>query len=184
MPVLTAPGCYLKPMRGLICRTYKAKAQRNLNFIFAKSGADGSWLYAIATPGEAFIDHFHTCFVLKKLFKINQRLKSAAVDDAIRKGYAYYRKALFRADGLPKAFAVEPRTQIVTLEMYNFAEAITLGALLRDYNPAAFELAQNLASNFMMRNINSRTATFCDARVSWWISAYDVSKRCFVSWQT
>jgi hypothetical protein len=124
---------------------YKAKAQRNLNFILQSQQADGSWLYAVATPGEAFIDHFHTCFVLKKLFKINQRLNSPAVAEAIRKGYAYYREKLFRRDGLPRAFALEPRTQIVTLEMYNFAEAITLGALLRDFIPEAFTMAQKLA---------------------------------------
>jgi len=125
---------------------YHAKAQRNLNFILQSQNPDGSWLYAVETPGEAFIDHFHTCFVLKKLFKINQRLNSAAVAEAIRKGYGYYRDKLFRADGLPKAFALEPRTQIVTLEMYNFAEAITLGALLRDFIPEAFTMAQTLAT--------------------------------------
>ena len=125
---------------------YRAKALRNLNFILQSQEVDGSWLYAVATPGEAFIDHFHTCFVLKKLFKINQRLNRADVADAIRKGYDYYRKQLFRADGLPKAFAIEPRTQIVTLEMYNFAEAITLGGLLRDFIPGAFDVAQKLAT--------------------------------------
>jgi hypothetical protein len=125
---------------------YHARAQRNLNFILQSQNPDGSWLYAVETPGEAFIDHFHTCFVLKKLFKINRRLKSAAVDEAINKGYRYYREKLFRADGLPKAFALEPRAQIVTLEMYNFAEAITLGALLRDFLPEAFARAQNLAT--------------------------------------
>jgi len=125
---------------------YKEKAQRNLNFILQSQQPDGSWLYAVATPGEGFIDHFHTCFVLKKLFKINQGLNRPAVAEAIRKGYAYYREKLFRPDGLPKAFALEPRTQIVTLEMYNFAEAITLGALLRDFIPEAFTTAQKLAT--------------------------------------
>jgi hypothetical protein len=125
---------------------YRARAQRNLNFILQSQQPDGSWLYAVATPGEAFIDHFHTCFVLKKLFKINRHLNSPAVAQAIRKGYAYYREKLFRGDGLPRAFALEPRTQIVTLEMYNFAEAITLGALLRDFIPEAFTMAQKLAT--------------------------------------
>lgn len=124
---------------------YFEKAQRNLKFILQSQQPDGAWLYAVETPGEAFIDHFHTCFVLKKLFKINQRLKSDAVNEAIRKGYDYYRRHLYHADGLPKAFALEPRKQIVKLDMYNFAEAITLGSLLRDFIPEAFAVAQNLA---------------------------------------
>jgi hypothetical protein len=125
---------------------YKAKAQKNLNFILQSQRDDGAWLYAFDAPGEDFIDHFHTCFVLKNLFKINLRLKNPAITEAIKKGYAYYRKELFYADGLPKAFAKQPRTQIVKLEMYNFAEAITLGALLRDSIPEAFAHAQELAT--------------------------------------
>ncbi len=125
---------------------YTEKAQRNLNFILQSQRGDGAWLYAFDAPGEDFIDHFHTCFVLKNLFKINLRLKNPAITEAIKKGYDYYRRELFASDGLPKSFAIQPRTQIVKLEMYNFAEAITLGALLRDSIPEAFTLAQKLAT--------------------------------------
>lgn len=130
---------------------YKAKAQRNLNFILQSQRADGAWLYATEGSGEGFIDNFHTAFVLKNLYKINQRLKNPAVDAAIKKGWEFYRRELFDANGLPKSFAIEPRTQIVKLEMYNFAEAITLGALLKDFIPDAFALAQHLAGELCNR---------------------------------
>jgi len=130
---------------------YKAKAQRNLNFILQSQRADGAWLYATEGSGEGFIDNFHTAFVLKNLYKINQRLKNPAVDAAIKKGWEFYRRELFDAAGLPKSFAIEPRTQIVKLEMYNFAEAITLGSLLKDFIPDAFTLAQNLAATLCDR---------------------------------
>jgi hypothetical protein len=130
---------------------YKAKAQRNLNFILQSQRADGAWLYATEGSGEGFIDNFHTAFVLKNLYKINQRLKNPAVDAAIKKGWEFYRRELFDAQGLPKSFAIEPRTQIVKLEMYNFAEGITLGALLKDFIPDAFALAQNLAATLCSR---------------------------------
>lgn len=125
---------------------YKEKAQRNLNFILQAQRSDGAWLYAVEGKGEGFIDHFHTCFVLKNLFKINQRLKNPVVTTAVRNGFDYYRKHLFYADGLPKGFAIQPRTQIVKLEMYNFAESITLGALLRDEIPGALAMAEELAT--------------------------------------
>jgi len=130
---------------------YKAKAQRNLNFILQSQRADGAWLYATEGSGEGFIDKFHTAFVLKNLYKINQRLKNPAVDTAIKKGWEFYRRELFNASGEPKSFAIEPRTQIVKLEMYNFAEAITLGALLKDFIPDAFTLAQDLAATLCER---------------------------------
>lgn len=125
---------------------YKAKAQRNLNFILQSQRADGAWLYATEGSGEGFIDNFHTAFVLKNLYKINQRLKNPAVDAAIKKGWEFYRRELFNAAGEPKSFAIEPRTQIVKLEMYNFAEGITLGALLKDFIPDAMAFAENLAA--------------------------------------
>jgi hypothetical protein len=124
---------------------YSAKAWKNLRFILQNQQLDGSWLYAVDHPPEAFIDHFHTCFVLKNLYKLNRHLRSDEVKQAIQKGYAYYRKNLF--DGLdnPKLFAIAPRVQIVRLEMYNMAEAITLGTLLRHDIPEAYELANKLA---------------------------------------
>lgn len=129
--------------------TYFVKAWKNLNFILQCQRADGSWLYAEESPAEAFIDHFHTCFVLKNLVKCYRLLQEKAVWDSIRKGWEYYRQTLFHSDGNPKSFAVEPRTQLARLEMYNFAEAITLGTLLKGEIPEAFALAQELAARLV-----------------------------------
>ncbi len=125
---------------------YEQTARRNLNFILQNQRADGAWLYALDHPSERFIDHFHTCFVLKNLVKVNRLWNDAAVTQAIAKGYEYYRRELFDAEGLPKSFTIQPRTQLVKLEMYNFAEAITLGTLLKESVPAAFTHAQQLAA--------------------------------------
>jgi hypothetical protein len=124
---------------------YTERARKNLNFILENQRDDGSWLYGLSNRYEAFIDHFHTCFVLKNLIKINQLAPDPTVLQAIHRGYRYYRTALYDADANPKSFALEPRTQIVRLELYNIAEAITLGALLRDEIPDALLLAQCLA---------------------------------------
>jgi hypothetical protein len=123
----------------------REKAWKNLRFILERQQTDGSWLYAIDSPSEAFIDNFHTCFVLKNLFKINRSVQSADVRRAIHHGYRWYRKALFDEQDNPKTFAIAPRLQTVRLEMYNIAEAITLGALLRNEIPGALALAETLA---------------------------------------
>ena len=121
------------------------KAWKNVRFILQSQRDDGAWLYAIDNKAEAFIDHFHTCFVLKNLFKLNQDARSSEVSDAIRRGYQWYRKFLFDEHDNPRSYAIAPRVQIVKLEMYNFAEAITLGVLLRNEIPEAFRLAEKLA---------------------------------------
>jgi hypothetical protein len=125
---------------------YERQAGRNLRFVLDCQQEDGSWLYAIDSPGESFVDHFHTCFVLKNLHKLNRFLASAEVTRAIEKGWAYYRRALFHGDGVPKSFAIEPRAQLAQVEVYNFAEAVTLGVLLADTIPGALEAARRLAS--------------------------------------
>ncbi len=92
-------------------------------------------------PPEAFIDHFHTCFRLKNQFKLNRRLQSQEVGSCDQKGDEYYGRELFDEKDDSKSFAIEPCKQIVRLEIYNIAEAITLGVLLRDDIPGAFELS-------------------------------------------
>ena len=135
---------------------YVDKAWGNLKFILQNQRKDGSWLYAINSPTEAFIDHFHTCFVLKNLYKVNLVLKDNEVGQALKNGYEYYRRELFNQNGLPKSFAIQPRMQINQLEMYNVAEAISLGAILCDQIPEAFDLAYRLtlllAKNFQHRD--------------------------------
>ncbi len=123
---------------------YLDKAEKNLNFVLEAQRDDGSWLYALDSPQESFIDHFHTCFVLKNLFKINQILGPARVREALKAGYAYYREHLFCKNGLPKSFSVEPRRQVTRLELYSVAEAITLGVLFRDEIPTAYDVALDL----------------------------------------
>jgi hypothetical protein len=131
--------------------TFRTKAWKNLRFILKSQQDDGSWLYAIDNPAEAFIDHFHTCFVLKNLYKLNCHLQSPEVRQAIQRGYEWYRRALFDEEDNPRSFAIAPRLQIVRLEMYNFAEAISLGVLLRHDIPEAFSLAKTLAARLIRR---------------------------------
>jgi hypothetical protein len=127
---------------------YAESARRNLNYILQSQRDNGSWFYATDKHGQ-WIDHFHTCFVLKNLHKLNRRLADPKVTESIRRGWKYYRENLFDADGNPKMYAIQPRTQIVKLEMYNFAEAITLGSLLREEIEGALDLAKDLAQRLV-----------------------------------
>jgi hypothetical protein len=125
-------------------RDYLETAARNLNFVLESQAEDGSWLYAM-NEGKSYIDNFHTCFNLKNLFKIQRIAPEPRIEAAIRRGFAYYRQHLIDADGNPKPFAARPRLQLAKLEMYDFAEGITMGALIGEMIPEAGELARNLA---------------------------------------
>ncbi len=124
---------------------YQIAAERNIAFILKAQKPDGSWLYAEGNPKDAFIDHFHTCFVLKNLYKANHHLKSMEIDQALARGAAFYHEALFDTDGMPKPYASGKKAGIVTLEMYDMAEAISLGVLMRYRFPGHYEKSLKLA---------------------------------------
>ena len=113
---------------------YLKVAERNLNFVLAAQESDGSWRYA--TDAErGFVDHFHTCFVLKALAKIEQLTGSARCAEAIARGVHYYVGQLFDADGLPRPFSRAPRLTVYRRELYDYAECINLAVLLRGRFP-------------------------------------------------
>jgi hypothetical protein len=109
---------------------YREAAQRNLNFVVRCQQPDGSWFYA-ADGARDFVDHFHTCFVLKALAKIEKIAPNAIYTRAIDAGLDYYARELFDEHGLPKPFARAPRLTVYRRELYDCAECINLAVLLR-----------------------------------------------------
>jgi hypothetical protein len=108
---------------------YLEIAQRNLNFVLDSQNADGSWFYA--TDGTRdFVDHFHTCFVLKAVAKIEQLTRCARTSEAIERGIDYYVTKLVDANGLPIPFSKRPRLTVYKRELYDYAECMNLGTLL------------------------------------------------------
>jgi hypothetical protein len=109
-------------------------AERNLNFVLENQNADGSWYYA--TDGvRDFVDHFHTCFVMKALAKIHSLTGHEGCLAALLKGVKFYLANLFDANGLPRPFSKAPRLTVYKRELYDCAESINLCVLLRDRFP-------------------------------------------------
>lgn len=121
-------------------RRYWDIAHRNVNFVLENQNADGSWPYAVDGVRD-FVDHFHTCFVMKALAKIHALTGNPVVLAALARGVEYYRANLFAADGLPRPFAKAPRLTVYQCELYDCAECINLCVLLRDRFP---QLESNL----------------------------------------
>jgi hypothetical protein len=109
-------------------------AERNLNFVLENQNPDGSWPYAVDGVRD-FVDHFHTCFVMKALAKIRALTGHKGCDEALTKGVEYYLKNLFDEDGLPKPFSKAPRLTVYKRELYDCAECINLCLLLGDRFP-------------------------------------------------
>jgi hypothetical protein len=109
---------------------YSEAADRNVRFVLETQNADGSWYYSVDGARD-FVDHFHTCFVLKGLVKVEALTGHRGCTEAIERGVGYYVRHLFDERGLPKPFSRAPRLTVYRHELYDYAECVNLGALLR-----------------------------------------------------
>ncbi len=123
--------------------SYRKIADRNLNFVLQAQNPDGSWPYS-TDEVRTFVDHFHTCFVLKALAKIEAITKNSDCTKAIERGVDYYVKNLFDEEGLPKPFSRKPRMTVYRRELYDYAECINVGVLLAGRFPALDEISSRV----------------------------------------
>jgi hypothetical protein len=89
-----------------------------------------------------FVDHFHTCFVLKALAKVEELTGCPRCRAASEHGVDYYLKNLFDDNALPMPFSRAPRLTVYRRELYDYAEFINLAVLLYGRFP---ELDRTLA---------------------------------------
>jgi hypothetical protein len=98
--------------------------------------------------GRSFIDCFHSCIVLKNLFKTNQARLLPGSDDAIAKGYAYVKSAFFdEKRSLFRRFSLTNKPGIVRFDLYDNAEVLNLAVLLGDWDLAG-KILQSLRTHF------------------------------------
>jgi hypothetical protein len=129
-------------------------AQRNVEFVLGSQNADGSWYYSVEGARD-FVDHFHTCFVLKALAKIERLNPDQTRWRAIEKGAVYYLRHLVDEQGLPKPFSRAPRTTVYRRELYDYAECVNLCVLLRNRIPGMNSLLKRVLADLLARWVKS-----------------------------
>jgi hypothetical protein len=127
---------------------YWRVAERNLNFVLQNQNPDGSWFYAVDGVRD-FVDHFHTCFVMKALAKIHALTGHPGIVEALAKGISYYLNNLFDSDRLPKPFSRAPRLTVYKRELYDCAECINLCLLLRDSFPQLEAILEKVVAHIL-----------------------------------
>jgi hypothetical protein len=147
-----------KAARDLSEGRYGEAAERNLNFVLQSQNPNGSWYYAMDEQRD-FVDHFHTCFVLKALAKIQALTGDSRCADAVERGVDYYVRNLFDSQRLPKPFSRRPRLTVYRRELYDYAECVNLGVLLQGRFP---ELDANLTATVedLQRRWKKRDGSF------------------------
>lgn len=127
---------------------YSEAAAQNLNFVLQTQQVDGSWPYSVDGTRD-FVDHFHTCFVMKGIAKVENLTGHAGCRRALQKGMEYYLLNLFDEHGLPKPFSKAPRMTVYRHELYDFAECLNLGTLLRANDARLDQTIERVASDLL-----------------------------------
>ena len=129
---------------------YQEVADRNLNFVLDSQNEDGSWYYAVDGQRD-FVDHFHSCFVMKAIAKIEQLTGCGRCGCAIERGVDYYLKNLFDENRLPRPFSRQPRLTVYRNELYDCAECVNLSVLLHGRFPELDTILSSVVSDLLAR---------------------------------
>ena len=126
---------YLMKTAGLFGRSeWMDAANQAVNYTLACQNPDGSFDYnGPPEPPARFIDHYHTGFVLRKLYSIRQLSGRNDVQSAFDKGFRFYLQHFFHKDIIPK---LKPE-KIYRVDIHSCAEAVILLSTLADEYPEA-----------------------------------------------
>jgi hypothetical protein len=114
----------------LAAARYTARRQRS----------DGSWPYS-ESPRSAWIDNFHTGYVLVALARVGACLQTAELDDTIARGYAFWKREMFLPDGTPRYYA----GRTYPIDTHCVAQAMLTFLAMNDVDPEAKALAIRVA---------------------------------------
>jgi hypothetical protein len=117
---------------------FAAKAAR---YVVNHQRADGSWTYG-TEANQDWVDNFHTAYIL---FSLKRIIKACSLgvefQQALERGYDYWKKSFFLADGWPKYYHDDP----YPADAHAGASAIVTFLELRDLDPNAAKLAEDVA---------------------------------------
>ncbi len=131
-------------------------AVRAARFVARRKQSNGSWVYGTDSQ-QAWVDNFHTAYVLRSLAVITQC--SAAADQEFRPallgGFKFWRGSFFLADGWPKYY----HDTLYPADAHAAATAIVTLVDLEELDPEALSLAEKIAA-WTIQNLRDRTGFF------------------------
>ncbi|MFN0141762.1 MAG: hypothetical protein ACKVQW_16940 [Pyrinomonadaceae bacterium] len=100
---------------------YSQLAEKALRFVVRRQRADGAWVYG-ASGKQAWVDNFHTAYVLLSIRRITDALclQDDDVESAFDRGLDYWLANFFLDDGTPKYYNEE----VYPIDIHSAAVAI------------------------------------------------------------
>jgi len=131
-------------------------ATRAARYVVKRQRGDGAWAYG-AAANQAWVDNFHTGYVLQSLSRIMKSCPAAAGQfaDALERGYKFWRERFFLADGWPKYYD----DALYPADTHTAAAAIVTLLELRPLDSGALSLAEKIAV-WLLNNMRDNSGSF------------------------
>jgi hypothetical protein len=126
-------------------------------YVVQRQREDGSWAYGEHT-NQTWVDNFHTAFLLSSLARIINHCDGTSEPsfrESLRRGYDFWRKRFFLADGWPKYY----HDKLYPADIHAAATAIVALADLQDINAGALTLAERIAL-WSIENLRDQSGYF------------------------
>lgn len=122
---------------------------------------DGAWFYGEA-PENHWIDNFHTGYNLDSLKCYIENTSDRQFEENLRKGFDYYRRIFFEADGMPKYY--HDRTYPVEIQCAS--QSIDTLSYFADYEDSSLALAMSVAE-WTITNMQDESGYFYYRQSRW-----------------
>jgi hypothetical protein len=120
---------------------YRDAALSATRYTLARQKQDGSWPYG-EDPSQAWIDSFHTGFVLVSLRRIGVCVGPDDLRPALNAGFEYYSRRFFLADSTPGYY----HDHLFPVDVHSAAQAIITFVEMTDLMPNARQMADRAAT--------------------------------------
>jgi hypothetical protein len=122
---------------------------------------NGAWFYGEA-PENHWIDNFHTGYNLDSLKCYVKNSGESQFEENLRKGFDYYRRTFFEADGMPKYY--HDRTYPVEIQCAS--QSIETLSCFVDYDDSSLALAMRVAE-WTIANMQDKSGCFYYRQSRW-----------------
>ncbi len=142
---------------------FESAAQEAVRYTTARQRDDGSWPYG-EQPNLGWVDNFHTGYVLDALrVCADAGVAEADAEEAWSRGLAYYRRALFLADGTPKYYA----TSLFPVDAQSVAQGIQTLSIAAQRDPSCAAAAWKVFGFAMRRMLGDDGMPIFQRRRHW-----------------
>ncbi len=133
---------------------YREMADRAVQFTVHHQTEKGGWYYGVGEKW-AWIDSFHSAYVLEALHTFCRCTGSTRYQESLRRGYTFFIETFFKPDGTPRYYD----RKTLPIDIQCASQAIQTLINLRDLHPDSVPTALRVAK-WTIANMQDKTGYF------------------------